>query len=349
MSPWRWALPVAFALLAGAAWAAGPSVLDQLDELEMKASEASNRLDNLQRREKELSRSLKEADASSADTRATLDAAKGRLAARLRAFYKLHQVGRLEYLIGARDFAELDKRRAYLERLAYLDGKLRAQVEGSLKEALASQAQALKEREELRTLIGQVQAEKAALDAQVAAKRRLVSDVRQDPRLGARAQREMASAREQLNERETGIGGRETDPQAGHRFASQKGRLLCPVRARVTSGYGEVVENGAKHFHGGLDFDVAYGTALRAPADGTVAFAGRLRGFGTLLILDHGGGYHTLYAHLSGIGVAPGAKVQAGDAVAQTGDSGSLQGPMLYFELRVSGKTQDPAAWFTCR
>jgi murein hydrolase activator len=76
-----------------------------------------------------------------------------------------------------------------------------------------------------------------------------------------------------------------------------------------------------------------------------VAYAGWLRGYGNLLILDHGGGYHTLVAHLSSVTPGVGDRVAAGDSVGEVGETGSLKGAYLYFEIRRSGQALDPAPW----
>jgi septal ring factor EnvC (AmiA/AmiB activator) len=84
---------------------------------------------------------------------------------------------------------------------------------------------------------------------------------------------------------------------------------------------------------------------VRAVADGQVVYADWLRGFGNLLILDHGQGYMSLYAYNDGLLRQLGEKVRAGDAVAQVGNSGDSADSGLYFELRRDGKPFDPMRW----
>jgi septal ring factor EnvC (AmiA/AmiB activator) len=84
---------------------------------------------------------------------------------------------------------------------------------------------------------------------------------------------------------------------------------------------------------------------VRAIATGQVVHAGWLRGYGNVLIIDHGGGFHSLVAHLASFARATGESVEGGEAVGTVGDTGSLKGAYLYFEIRQDGEAVDPAAW----
>jgi septal ring factor EnvC (AmiA/AmiB activator) len=84
---------------------------------------------------------------------------------------------------------------------------------------------------------------------------------------------------------------------------------------------------------------------VRAVAPGKVAYAGWLRGYGNLLIVDHGDGFHTVMAHLAQMSRAVGEQLQAGDELGTVGDTGSIKGTYLYFEVRQLGQAVDPALW----
>ncbi|MBN8262544.1 MAG: peptidoglycan DD-metalloendopeptidase family protein, partial [Xanthomonadales bacterium] len=89
------------------------------------------------------------------------------------------------------------------------------------------------------------------------------------------------------------------------------------------------------------------GTAVKAVADGTVVFADWMTGYGNILIVDHGNGYMSLYAHADGLLKDPGTPVKRGDPVATVGTSGGQEVAALYFELRRNGSPVNPAAWLT--
>lgn len=111
-----------------------------------------------------------------------------------------------------------------------------------------------------------------------------------------------------------------------------------PVTARITSSFG--MRWG--RMHEGVDLGVSTGTPVRAAADGVVKSAGWSGGYGRLLVIDHGGGWETYYAHLSEFRVAKGDMVRKGQVVARSGNTGRTTGPHLHFEIRRDNKPLDP-------
>ncbi|MCI0572127.1 MAG: M23 family metallopeptidase [Myxococcaceae bacterium] len=141
--------------------------------------------------------------------------------------------------------------------------------------------------------------------------------------------------------------GEPADRPVTRRFASLRGQLPMPTDGVVETGFGLAIEPrfGTATLHKGVDIRAPKDSPVRAVAPGTVAHAGWLRGYGNVLILDHGSGYHTLMAHLDTFRCEVGQRVEAGQEVATVGDSGSLLGAYLYFEVRRRGEAQDPAEW----
>jgi len=127
-------------------------------------------------------------------------------------------------------------------------------------------------------------------------------------------------------------------------FASLKGRLRLPVKGELMNRYGSPREDGGTSWRG-LFIRSPTGVEVRAVADGQVVYADWLRGFGNLLILDHGGGYMSLYGYNDGLLRRVGEGVRGGDAVAQVGASGGAEESGLYFELRHEGRPFDPMRW----
>lgn len=123
------------------------------------------------------------------------------------------------------------------------------------------------------------------------------------------------------------------------------GTLAAPVPgAPLTSRFGPRVHPifGTVRLHDGVDFGAPEGAPVRAAAAGTVVFAGPRGGYGTTVLVDHGGSLATLYAHLSAVSVAPGAVVAAGQVIGAVGSTGFSTGPHLHFEVRVGGVPVDP-------
>ena len=117
-----------------------------------------------------------------------------------------------------------------------------------------------------------------------------------------------------------------------------------PVRGKISSGYGYRIHPILKRkiLHSGIDVAAPNGTPIKAPAGGEVIYDGWLRGYGRVVVLDHGRGYSTLYAHLSASLVKEGQVVKSGATIARVGRTGNTTGPHLHFEVRVFGTPENP-------
>ncbi len=123
--------------------------------------------------------------------------------------------------------------------------------------------------------------------------------------------------------------------------------ILKPLDGVILSGYGMRTHPvlGVRRMHQGLDFRASVGTPVYAPGDGVVKFAAnRAGGYGLTLDIDHGHGYVTRYAHLSGFadGVRVGKRIKRGDKIAYSGRSGVVSGPHLHYEIHRNGRAVDP-------
>jgi murein DD-endopeptidase MepM/ murein hydrolase activator NlpD len=116
--------------------------------------------------------------------------------------------------------------------------------------------------------------------------------------------------------------------------------LRWPARGSVTSGFGS--RNGRQH--DGIDISGYHGAIVRAAADGTVVFSGRKRTYGRVVILEHGGGLETVYAHNTDNFVVAGSRVRQGQGIADMGSTGRSTGPHLHFEVRLANRPVDPLA-----
>jgi murein DD-endopeptidase MepM/ murein hydrolase activator NlpD len=119
---------------------------------------------------------------------------------------------------------------------------------------------------------------------------------------------------------------------------------LWPVQGRITAYFGERLDpfSGEGTFHTGVDIASHYGDEIHAAAEGTVIFAGEQSGYGNVVIIDHGFGYSTLYAHLSRFRTQAGASVNRGDVIGDEGQSGRATGPHLHYEVRVNNEPVNP-------
>ena len=151
--------------------------------------------------------------------------------------------------------------------------------------------------------------------------------------------------------KKTVIANNETLPNndfAGINFASLRGKLRLPVRGQVTNHFGASREDTGVSWKG-LFIKSAEGADVKAVADGRVVFADWMRGFGNLIIVDHGNGYMSLYGNNQAVLKQVGEEVDAGDTIASVGNSGGNESNGLYYELRRNSQPFDPLSWSVVR
>ena len=290
---------------------------------------------------------------------------------RLRALYKIEaQGGALPVLLSGDDPVARAVQFRHLTTLASVDARL-IQEYRVTSEGLAERKSRLETRQrELAALRSEADSERADADREAARRQGLLARVKDERAYHDRMVGELSEAARRLEafvrdlqERQRRAAAAKVAPPARQRqvppadatpgtgFAALRGRLAWPADGRVVADYGAQIHPrfGTKTFRNGIDIDVAEGTSIVAVAGGQVLYTGWFRGYGNLIIVDHGGEYYTLYAHAANIKVAEGDEVKPGQAIGTVGDTGSLQGPRLYFEVRHAGRPQDPAQWLRPR
>jgi septal ring factor EnvC (AmiA/AmiB activator) len=143
-------------------------------------------------------------------------------------------------------------------------------------------------------------------------------------------------------------GGKVLPPAPDTGFGSQKGRLSLPVKGEVVAGFGrhKHPEFNSYTVSNGVSIVARQGADIHSVYDGQVIFADYFKGYGNMIIVDHGGGFFSLYAHAAKLSKKVGASVMRNEVLADVGDVDSAAGPMLYFEIRYQGKPVDPGPWF---
>jgi septal ring factor EnvC (AmiA/AmiB activator) len=280
------------------------------------------------------------------------------LARRLRTLHKLHaQGGALPLILGGDDPAARATQLRHLTTLANVDARLirEYRVTG---ESLADR-KVLSEvrKQELSAIRDQAAQERAEVDREAARRRTLLAKVQDQRVYHERMVGELSEAARRLEAfiRELQARSRQVakaPPATGSAlpavgFGALRGRLPWPTEGRVVSAFGVQVHPrfGTRTFRSGVDIEAGEGTTIRAVYAGHVVYTGWFKGYGNLIILDHGHGYYTLYAHVGEIRVKEGDDVRQGQEIGTVGDTGSLTGARLYFEVRHQGRPQDPAAW----
>lgn len=291
--------------------------------------------------------STEKAVLGAAERVATLERA---MSTRAVALYRVGELGAVPLLFSAGDLRDFLSRVQTLRQLLAHDASL-------LTRHREAEAQLANAREEAASAAEASASAKAALKSRSAQlrterklKRQLVTKLRRSRSRERSALAELETASRALEEAVAAFPKDAAAPavvKPKKAFAKLRGVLPVPVKGKVSRGFGRVVDSEFKTatFRKGLEFDVPVGTAVRAVAEGNVRFAGRFRGYGNTVIIDHGDQYFSVFAHLSRVDVGVGDRVRPGRKLALSGESGSLHGPHLYFEIRRGGDALDPRKW----
>ncbi len=238
--------------------------------------------------------------------------------------------------------------RAVQHALRHSHGEKVQEIQGHL-ELLGDVRRGVDEADHLLVVRGELSVEHAlwrARQAGAAQSRGLVIELAGDGTQAQAIADETEELAEELAEELERVEGHVT----GRDFHRRRGGLVPPVAAAPDHPFGPRKQEGSMTYvrHTGLTYFVDAGTEVRSVGEGLVVIAGRMPGFGKVVIVDHDG-YHSLYAHLKEFSVEAGDAVGDRQVVGLSGETGSLEGPKLYFELRRQGQPIDPAEWFIRR
>lgn len=285
------------------------------------------------------------------DETQAIEAEKARLSAlqpRLLARARLGRTGELQLLLASGSLADLVKRRWLLDRILRNDVTLLGEAQAARAARVAARAVREAEAEKLAALADEAAEKQEEAQARREEQRALLGALRTARVLHERAAVEAGDQARRLAAFVATLPPPRTALAGPTGFAALRGKLPRPAPGPITVGFGRVVDPRFKTvaLQNGLDIGAPAGAPVRAVAAGRVVHAGWFKGFGNLIIVDHGEGYHSLVAHLASMQTAMGEEVAAGAVLGTVGDSGSLKGPYLYFEIREHGRPVDPRPWF---
>jgi murein hydrolase activator len=281
------------------------------------------------------------------------------LAGRLRALYRVHaQGGALPVILSGDDPVTRAAAVRHLASLAALDARLIQEYRGTSERLADRKSREEAQQRELASLHDEAKQEQAEVDREAAKRRVILARVRDERAYHERMVGELTEAAQRLEAfiRELQAKQRKLakvpPPKGGIEapavgFGNLRGRLPWPTEGRIVTGFGAQVHPrfGTRTFRNGVDIEAVVGREVTAVHAGHVVYTGWFKGYGNLIIVDHGNEYYTLYAHIAGIEAKEGEDVRQGQRIGTVGETGSLAGPRLYFEVRYQGRPLDPEQW----
>ena len=333
------------------------NLLGELKEKEVQLSLTIRYLAALERRRKIVSSDLGDATTELARTAVELEGDRRRLSWRLREIYKRGRSRDIEYLLSARTFPDLVNRTYFLAKVAREDKNQMQLTQAHRTEVQDTKIRLEERQRELDRLKRETERQRKAQKQLASDRRDLLSQIRGERKSNEQAAAELERASKRI---QALIGELEKRRLAAERgapggviplfgdFAKNKGRLPWPVTGKVVGafGYRKNPRFNTATYNSGIDIAASFGTPIAAVSKARVDYVSWLDGYGKCAILNHGGGFYTLYAHASEILVTVGKEVAAGEIIARVGDTGSTIGTALHFEIRQGKIALNPLDWF---
>ncbi|HEY7164669.1 MAG TPA: peptidoglycan DD-metalloendopeptidase family protein [Candidatus Binatia bacterium] len=329
------------------------SVLQSLGQIENDLERKTKELKAAKAKLASISADIRAGQAEAEQIRSSIGKRQERFKERAVALYRW-QRSASPFLIlnGNMSMSGLLQRSHYLQTTVQFDRDLINRLEQDAKAQEALRAKLARKQQDLDAQQEVLSEATASVQAEAQKKRELLASLKQEKDTRTRALKELEAAalrlQKMMDDLQRQATARPPEFPAGAGLDSMKGRLSWPVRGELKSEFGKTrhKEFAAEVFRNGIDIEAPFGEEIKAVERGKVVFADRLAGYGKTVIVDHGERYYTIYAHLSEIMKKNGESVKRGETVGLVGDSDSLSGAGLYFEMRKDGHSIDPVPWF---
>lgn len=333
------------------------TVKTQIDMLDAQIANTQEQIDLHSSLIKGLQEQIAQKEVELADAQVQEQEQYEKFKTRVRVMYEQGDTTYLEVLLSSSDFSEFLSRYEIVSQIALYDKNLFEQLK-ALKEQIAqTKAELEQDKADEEEAKAQLQTTKNELDTQQANRAKALKELQN-------ASDEVAASYAEIEKEENSIQAQidkmakelQEEERRRQEEAKKNGQSTPPVQVsggytyplpggyrNVTSRFGNRTHpvTGVYKQHTGVDISAPRGTTIMAAKSGTVIIAGKSTAYGNYVVISHGGGLTTLYAHMSKLGTTKGATVNAGDKIGEVGMTGYATGNHLHFEVRVNGSYQD--------
>jgi septal ring factor EnvC (AmiA/AmiB activator) len=332
------------------------NTINSLNKIDMALDTTQKRVSSLKSERVELNKEIEETTHLSNDLIEKINTTEKYASTRLVALYKLNWLGRLHILASAESIHDLFLRKTTLERILAQDESIRKNLvedRARLEKLLKRQNVIKKEKQSLEIAyneqirIMRIEKEKRS---------KLLDDIRSKRSLELAAIESLKQAALKLDQtikslnleyNQAGPVAKPTGDKGQKSFTALKGLLKIPVKGKIISFYGPYKNTkfNVVNFRSGINIKADRGEPIRSVFAGKTLYSSWFKGYGNMIIIDHGNNYYTVYGHVEELFKKKGDRVETGEVIATVGDTGSIYGSRLYFEVRHHGKPMDPLLW----
>ena len=328
------------------------TIMKKLSNLDKEIDLSQRFLRNLAEQEGLLGAQIDSLESEVAFSEALIAMRREALARRVRQMYMRDPRFRWEVLLGSADIEQALSRYRFMQVIAEQDAAMIADYRGRQRDLEVESARLTEALSDLVVLRQERQEEAGKLEANKAERKTTLAQIRGKKSQHAKAITTLEKSQKEVQDLVTRLERELTEEERRAleglgNFAVLKGRVPWPVEGKVIRKFGKIThpKYGTVTFNNGIDISAASGTPILAVSAGVVEFVDWIDAYGKCIILNHGGGYYTLYAHVAATFVAQGQSVQARQVIAEVGDTGSLEGFVCHFEVRQSKQALNPLEW----
>ena len=320
----------------------------QLQKSETAIGNISLSLAKLAKQLKQLKRELRNHQQEKKTKSKELERQQQLLAQQIRASYAMGNQGYAKLLLNQEDPAAIGRTLIYYDYLNQSRTHNIHMIDERIEAISRIEAKIQRQQQKISTAQQQRKKEKGALEKQQRSRKDILTNISKDIKNQAQRLVQLEAARQELQRLLKSLSEALADipPDVGNvkQFSQLKGKLQRPAQGKLHNRFGKLRKDGNLKWQG-ITINAKLGTEVKAVHHGRIAFSDWLRGFGLLVIIDHGDGYMSLYGHNQSLYKDVGEWVDSGEMVATVGESGGQSGAALYFEIRKNGKPLNPKPW----
>lgn len=322
------------------------AVMDRLDAIQAELDAANAELSRIRGEQARLNEQIRQNELALQRALDALHARQAVLARRVRAIYMHGQLNYVDVIIGSKSFSDFANRLELLKRIIRADFSLILEIQEQQRQIEAKRAELEQEKAQLDALEADAVKAQEAIESKKAEQQRALEEAQAHRAAAEQLESELQQASADVQAK---IEARLREQQAGGGYTGVvgTGQLSWPCSGPITSPFGYRIHPifGIEISHAGMDIGVPEGTPVHAADSGTVIEADWISGYGYTIIIDHGNGIQTLYAHNSSLIAGAGQSVSKGEVVAYSGQTGNVTGPHCHFEVRINGSPVDPMGY----